>query len=171
MNLTKIGIVTLLPSFCVCLSLADERTGIASEKSPETYRLPVRSAAKSPEVAATGGSEVFQDLVIPAGNNVFVDSTLDYSTANTVAVTIQCIVCSSAVTSLGASGLLLQARWSVPNASTYVTTENKTATAFPYWDAGGAMFNVYGSRFRLSLQNKGSQTIAIQQLTVFRRSQ
>jgi hypothetical protein len=49
--------------------------------------------------------------------------------------------------------------------------ENKAATTFPYWDAGAALFNTYGSQFRLILQNTGTQTVAIQQVTLFRRSQ
>jgi hypothetical protein len=114
---------------------------------------------------------VFNDLVIAAGKSVFVDSSLDYSAAGVVAVTLQCGVCTSATTSLGASGLVIQARWIVPDAATYVATETKTAAGFPYWDAGGVLFNVYGTGLRISLQNKGSQTVAIQQMTVFRRSQ
>jgi hypothetical protein len=144
-----------------------------AEKSADAYDLTVTATAKSPRnaVVATENSEVFQSIVVAPGKRVSLDSTLDYSSVNTVAVTIQCIVCTSAVTSLGTSGLVLQALWLVPNAELYVATENKAATAFPYWDAGGAVFNVYGSQFRLTLQNKGTETITIQQLTMFRRSQ
>lgn len=57
----------------------------------------------------------------------------------------------------------------VPNAASFVATENKAATAFPYWDAGGAIFNAYGPQFSQALQNKGSQSIALAQVTIFRR--
>ena len=96
---------------------------------------------------------------------------MDYSSAITVAVTVECTICTSATTSLGTTGLTLQVGWLVPDANSYVATENKAATAFPYWDSGGAIFNGYGSQFRLNLQNKGSQTISLQQTTIFRRSQ
>ena len=146
---------------------------LAAEKAPEAYERGARPAVKAAaaETAAPANSDVFRDLVIPVGKSIFVDSTLDYSPAATVAVTVQCIVCNTAATALGASGLMLQARWVVPDATTYVTTENKTTANFPYWDAGGVTFTVYGTQLRLSLQNRGSQTIAIEQLTVFRRSQ
>jgi hypothetical protein len=96
---------------------------------------------------------------------------MDYSAANTVAVTVECTICTTATTSLASSGLVLQAGWLVPNATAYVVAENKAATAFLYTDAGSALFNVYGTQFRLILQNKGSVSIAIQQVTLFRRGQ
>ena len=102
---------------------------------------------------------------------MFLDSTMDYSAVGSVAVTVQCTICTTAATSLATGGLVLQAWWLVPPADSYVVTENKAATAFSYWDAGGAIFNVYGPQFRLILQNKGKQTIGIQQITIFRRSQ
>jgi hypothetical protein len=182
MNMIKIATVTLLASCFVCLSLAEDRPGsgstiegqsIVREKSAETYdRAAPRivKAADSP-VATTVVSEVFSDVIIAAGKSVNIDSTMDYSSANTVAVAVLCIICGTATTSLGSSGLVLQARWTVPDADSYVTPENKAATAFLYSDAGGAVFNVYGPQFRLTLQNKGTQSIAIQQVTIFRRSQ
>jgi hypothetical protein len=109
--------------------------------------------------------------VIAGGKTVSLYSDLDYSSANTVAVTVSCIICSSAATSLGNSGLVLQSRWTVADAQSFVTAESKAATAFTYSDSGGAIFNVYGPQFRLALQNKGTQTIALQQVTVFRRKQ
>ena len=141
-----------------------------TQKSAEAYDLALAPKSSASIVSASGNSEVFQSVSIAPGKTVSIDSTMDYSSANTVAVTVQCIVCTSTATSLGTSGLVLQARWTVPNAQLYVATENKAATAFPYWDAGGAVFNVYGAQFRLTLQNQGSQTIALQQITLFRRN-
>ena len=131
------------------------------------------SAAVRPTgtVSATGGSEVFRNVVVEAGKSASRDSDMDYSYAGSVAVTILCSVCTSTATSLGSSGLILQARWLVLNADSYVTTENMASTAFLYWDVGAAMFTVYGPQFRLTLQNKGSQTVTLPQVTIFRRSQ
>jgi len=137
------------------------------------YDLAVRPIARATGTAAdnTAISEVFEDVVIAAGKTVSLSSALDYSSANTVAVTVLCIICSSAATALGTAGLVLQARWTVPDAQSFVTAESKAATAFTYSDSGGAVFNVYGPQFRLALQNKGTQTIALQQVTIFRRRQ
>lgn len=133
----------------------------------------MKAAARNPASSSpsTGRSEVFRNIVIPPGKDFSIDSTLDYSSANSVAVTVQCTTCNSSSSSLSGLGLTLQARWLVDGADYYVATENKTATAFPYWDAGGAIFNVYGSQFRLNLQNRGEQIITLQQVTVFVRPQ
>jgi hypothetical protein len=167
MKLTKIISAAVLT---LCASFAEN---LPPERSGEVHDFTVRAKAKlsASDTTDTGNSEVFRNVVIAAGTTVSLDSTLDYSSASTVAITVQCITCTTASTALGALSLTLQARWLVPNADFYVATENKSATAFLYWDAGGALFNVYGSLFRLSLQNKGSQTISIQQVTLLRRSQ
>lgn len=150
MNLIKIGIALLLSSYFVCAAVATSPTGGTTDP---------------PAV-----SEVFGPVVIAAGKSASFDSTLDYSYSSSVAVTVQCIVCTSTATSLSTDNLVLQAFWTVPTAQLYVTVENKSALTFAYWDAGGAIFNAYGTQFRLTLQNNGSQTIAIQQITLFRRS-
>jgi|GEM_PF-2647103 len=144
--------------------VAVERSAAANESRARTVRR-----ASDSSTSTTSNSEVYENVFVDAGKTVSIDSKLDYSAAATVAVGIQCTICDSTATSLGASGLVLLARWATPNAEMFVTTENKTATLFPYWDAGGVIFNVYGSQFRLSLQNKGSQAIAIEQVTIFRR--
>jgi hypothetical protein len=153
--------------------MAEDRPSRGTEKSAEVFDLAVRPIAKTSGTAAdnTAISEVFEDVVIAAGKTVSLSSGLDYSSANTVAVTVLCIICSSAATALGTAGLVLQARWTVPDAQSFVTAESKAATAFTYSDSGGAVFNVYGPQFRLALQNKGTQTIALQQVTIFRRGQ
>jgi hypothetical protein len=168
MKIISIGLgLLLLPG----LSIAEERP--AAEKSAESSGPLVRATPKitARDAASVAISEVFEGLVIAAGKTITLDSALDYSSSDTVAVSVLCIICSTASTSLGNSGLVLQARWTVPDAGAYVTTENRLATAFPYSDSGGAVFNVYGPQFRLVLQNRGTQTIALQQVTIFRRSQ
>ena len=181
MNTKQIGITTLLAACSVCACFAEVRPdpqstagrqSAATEKSITRSDSPAKVSRKASDnsIVNTGNSDVFEGIFIDAGKTINLDSTLDYSSATTVAIGIQCIVCDSSATSLGTSGLVLLARWAVPNAEMYVTTENKTSTLFPYWDAGGVIFNVYGSSFRLSLQNKGSQPISIEQIIVFRRN-
>jgi hypothetical protein len=169
MHIFKIATAALLALCSLRLSVAQDR--VATERSAEAYAVaaPARPAATA--ATATGNSEVFQNIVIAAGKSVSISSTLDYSAASSVAVTLQCITCTTLATSLTGSGLVLQASWSVPNAGSFAVAENKAAATFPYWDGGAALFNTYGSQFRLILQNTGSGTIAIQQVTLFRHGQ
>lgn len=181
MRIRAIAVAAVFAACLVSVSFAEARSepqstsvlaGAATEKSIAKNDGPppvIRRAADGPAPAA-GNSEVFESIFIDAGKTVSLDSKLDYSSAATVAVGIECIICDSMASSLGASGLVLLARWTVPNSELFVTPEKKTATLFPYWDSGGVIFNVYGSRFRLSLQNKGAQPIAIEQITILRRN-
>jgi hypothetical protein len=169
MNIIRTATAALLAICFAGLCLAQGR--IATERSAETYAAAVSTKATANTTTATGNSEVFQNILIAAGKTYPITSTLDYTTASTVAITVECSICTTAATSLGSSGLILQAAWAVPNAVGYVVAENKAATAFAYTDAGSALFNVYGSEFRLILQNSGTQTISIQQITFFQRGQ
>lgn len=165
MNLLK-----LLTFGCATLSFAADQP---PAKSPEVYDRAIHANARAQdsETAAPANSEVFDNLVIAAGKSILLDSALDYASAPTVAVALKCITCNSATTSLAAAGVVLQARWMVPNADYRVATETKSSSTFPYWDAGGVIFNVYGSQFQLILQNNGSQTLSLAQVTLFRRAQ
>ena len=176
---TLICATILLAFCCIDSSLAaDERTiGIektqsnATEQSTgaNTYVLKSRvKAADSTSTAATN-SEVFQDVIIPAGKNVVLQSSLDYSSASTVAVAILCTACTSSTASTTALGLVLEARWQALNASSDIATQN--ANIFAYTDAGGAVFNVFAEQFNLELQNKGTATITLDQVTIFRPAQ
>jgi hypothetical protein len=143
---------------------------IAQEQRSPRYAEAVRGGTRTArEADPAAKSEVFRDLFIPAGKSIPLESELDYSSAATVAVTVYCLICTSAPSSLANSGLVLVAFWSVPDTETYTAAENKSSGSFPYWDAGAAIFQVYGSRFRLVLQNTGKQAVALQQVTVFRR--
>jgi hypothetical protein len=172
-TLTKIGAMLLCTAG---LSLADGGTlpvRMATEKSVENYDLALRGAAKPADstTRTTSNSEVFSNITIVAGKSYVVQSTMDYTSAAAVAVTLQCTACNSTTSSLASSGLVLQASWTVPNATSYVVAENKLASTFLYTDVGAALFNVYGSQFQLILQNKGTNNISIQQVTLFRQSQ
>jgi hypothetical protein len=180
MKLKETGTAALLTACFVCMSFAEVRPAprstvepqsLATEKSTTKNEIPAAAIRKSSDtpVTPTGNSEVFLGIFIDAGKTASLDSTLDYSSATSVAVMVQCIVCDSQASSLGVSGLVLLARWTVPGAELYVTPESKVATTFVYWDSGGTIFNVYGSQFRLSLQNKGTNPIAIEQVTLLRR--
>jgi hypothetical protein len=168
MKIVSIGLaLLLLPG----LSIAQDRPAVEKSAEPSGPLVRPVPRATARDAVSVAISEVFENLVIAAGKTVTLDSALEFSASDSVAVSVLCIICSTANTSLGNSGLVLQARWTVPDAGAYVTTENRLATAFPYSDSGGAVFNVYGPQFRLVLQNRGTQTIALQQVTFFHRSQ
>jgi hypothetical protein len=182
MTLATIGTAILLTSCIAGSALAQDRTvpvlapassTIATEKSTESYNLTVTRPPKAGDVSTTTAvnSEVFENITIAPGKTFMVPSAMDYSSSSTVAITVECTICTTAATSLGSSGLVLLAGWLVPNGMGYVVAESKAATSFPYTDAGGVIFNVYGAQFRLLLQNKGTVSIVIQQLTLFVRNQ
>jgi hypothetical protein len=179
-NLSRIGTAALLWMCCAPASFAEdprlpvsgERQKTAGGRSADANdRAPGSKVRPTAATATTKSSEAFRNVSIPAGNTVSLDSTIDYSTAATVAVTVECPTCTTSATSLGTQGLVLQARWSTPDADSYVATEYRSASAFNYWDCGGAIFSTYGPQFRLTLQNTGSQAILVQQVTLFRRGQ
>jgi hypothetical protein len=66
---------------------------------------------------------------------------------------------------------VVQAYWSVPEADQYNVAEIKSGQQFLYSTTGGAVFQAYGSQFRLVLVNSGEQSIRLQNVIVFRRSQ
>jgi hypothetical protein len=168
----KIGAMVLLLAVCCApASPAPDTPRRASNGEPSSHASELASGVKASAGTPTDNSEVFLNILIPAGKAVTLDSDLDFTDAAAVAVTVPCAICSSASTSLGSAGLTLQARWMVREAIGYAATENKSAAAFSYWDSGGAIFSVYGSQFRLVLQNKGDSPISLQQVTLFRRNQ
>jgi hypothetical protein len=152
-------------------SMIDRQSaGVGYSAAPHVSAAEVAPRSTGIGDIASRNSEVFRSVYLGLGGSVALNSKLDYSFAGSVAIGLQCIICDTSATSLGASGLVLQAQWTVPDAGLYATTESKAATTFLYWDSGGAIFNVYGSKFRLVLQNKGKQPIAIEQITFLARS-
>ncbi len=168
-------------TFCLvgpCLVAEDhlpaiERTQIAateSSSSSNPYFVKSNPKPRSDSgSAATSNSEVFENVVIPVGKNVILQSAMDYSGASTVAVAVLCFACTTKATSLSSKGLTLEARWQAANAGADIATQG--ASGFAYFDAGGFIFNVYAEQFNLELLNKGTSAIVLDQVTIFRRAQ
>lgn len=131
----------------------------AEERSAKI--LPARAAEEAT-------SEVFRNVIVPADKSVSFDSKIDFSAASQVFVTLRCTTCNAASNSM--ASIVVQAFWSVPDAEHYAVVETRTGSTFPYWDSGGAAFQVFGPLFRLTLQNRSNQNVIIQQVTVFRRT-
>lgn len=149
---------------------ADDRTPLAQPSTQSnTVVAKARPTPKLSAATTNPTSEVYLDVAIPVGKNVVIQSGLDFSSASTVAVSVRCSACTTTTTSMNALGLVLEARWQALNASTDIATQN--ASTFAYTDAGGAIFNVYAEQFNLELQNKGTSTITLDQVTIFRPGQ
>lgn len=160
----------LLLAFCAAAWSfgADDRRSGTEKSETNSYVWKARPRASDTSTStptAAGTAEVFQDVVISPGKNVIIQSNVNYSSSSTVSVAVLCTACTTATTSMNALGLVLEARWQPLNGTTDVATQN--ASIFTYLDAGGAVFNVYAELFNLELQNKGTGTITLDQVTIF----
>ena len=106
--------------------------------------------------------EWWTNVTIPPGSSVNLDARFDYSTTDTVRVTIR-----STGPDLG--NFVMSAYWAVPQLSLYAVADVIGGTSFPYPNAGGATFNTYGSQFRLQVTNNGANPITLTQVLVFAR--
>jgi len=103
------------------------------------------------------------NLTIQPGASVNLDSSLDYSTTDTVRVTVRSDAGDIA-------NLVMSAYWSIPQVDFYGVADVVAGASFPYNNAGGATFNVYGSQFRLQLTNTGSDPMKLTQVLTFARA-
>jgi len=134
---------------------------------PEVIAVPksARPAAGSPKAAlSTANSEVYKNITIAPGQSTNIDSNIDYSAADRVAITYV------GASGTDFSGLEVQALWSVASADYWGIAETDNGGNFPYTNAGGSIFQVFGNQFRLVLVNSGKTTITITQLLVYARS-
>ncbi len=111
--------------------------------------------------------EIFKNIQIAAGRSTFLDSTVDFSSVDRVAVLVRCTVCST--TNKQLDNITFQSYWFVPDSDLPTQTETKLGSAFSAPDSGGFFFQVFGSQLRIVLLNKSNQTVFIQQIVVFRR--
>lgn len=171
--------LALLPLWFISLSRASDDGAAAvgrpqvaaTDRAAGSYVWKARSRPADTTATTPASSEVFPHVVIAAGKNVMIQSSLDYSSSSTVAVAVLCSTCTATATSLGTLGLILEARWQPLSAEFDTATDMKSASTFSYWDAGGAVFNVYAEQFNLELRNTGTATITLDQVTIFRRAQ
>jgi hypothetical protein len=110
--------------------------------------------------ATTAKYEYYTNVVIAAGQTVNLDSALDYSSSDTVRVTVR-----SANNDLLA--LLGTAYFTVPNVTEFLTQEAFLGSDFFYSNSGGATFQVCGPQFRLALRNNGTTTMTLSSVLVY----
>lgn len=141
---------------------------IAFAQSTKPADAPVhKDAIKRRDVTNTNANaltqskwDYFTSVTIPAGQTVNLDSTLDYSSSDTVRVTLR-----SATTDL--ANLLGTAYFTVPNATEFVTQEVFVGTDFFYSNSRGVTFQVAGPQFRLALRNTGSTTMTLTSVLIY----
>ena len=104
--------------------------------------------------------DYFTSVTIPAGQAISLDSTVDYSSSDTVRVTVR-----SAASDL--LNLVGTAYFTVPNATEFVTQEVMLGTDFFYANSGGATFQVCGPQFRLTLRNTGTTTMTLTSVLIY----
>lgn len=115
--------------------------------------------SSSPQISSSSW-EYWTNVSIPAGGAVNLDSQLDFSTADTVRVTIR-----SANGDL--SGLTCAAYWTVPQLQDYNAADVVTGDSFYFANVGGVTFVTYGNQFRLRLVNNGTTTINLTNVLLY----
>jgi len=156
---------SLFLAFCLVSSSHTETRGTEPEGAARKWTTIKKSTRKTAETE--GKWEVFKDITVDAGKSVVLDSRIDFSSLDKVAVAIR-----SASDSLSdLENLTVQAFWSVPDADYFSAAEIKFGRTFPFTNSGSVLFGVYGSEFRLILRNEGALSLKIGQLFIFCRSQ
>lgn len=156
---TAASLVLAFPSFAQTARPAEDAS--AASKAANTVPKARPHASSVPQISSSSW-EVWSNVIIPAGGSVDIDSDTDFSSSDTVRVTVR-----SANADL--ADLAVNAYWSVPQANYYNNSAVVTGDTFYYANVGAAMFNTYGNQFRLRLVNNGNRTMTLTQVTVFAR--
>jgi hypothetical protein len=148
----------------LCFPTAFGQSPRTADNAASAEKLADRSkvranAAPSPKLSSSSW-DVWYNLVIAPGEVFILDSKLDFSQSDTVRVTVR-----SANSDM--PSLRLSAFWTVPEAQMFGNSEVVTGDHFFYTNSGGAVFNVYGTQFRLELANTGSSAMTLTQVTIF----
>ncbi len=116
--------------------------------------------AATPAPATSAKYEYYTNVTIPAGQSINLDSALDYSSSDTIAVTVRSA--KADIANLVGTGY-----FTVPTATEYFTQEAFSGQNFNYSNTGGASFTVCGPQFRLTLQNQSTATITLSSVLVY----
>jgi hypothetical protein len=155
--------VTLLLRFILAAGLALPCAAQTRAADFSKAYKPQASGVKS--AIAASNWETYKNLQVDPGKSVVIESEMDFTSADKAVVTVR----STSETDSYFAGLTLTAAWSHPDVDLYSVVEEAKGTAFPYWNTGGAVFQVFGPQFRLILQNSGTQILTIQQVVIGRR--
>ena len=154
-----IGVAALV----ACLGIP----GLAQEgrRGPAVAGLTaVRPAATLKPAVSTANWEVYKNLTIAAGQYVTIQSAIDFTGSDRVAV--------SYVNPNGQdlTGLGIEASWAVSGSDFWASTDRDSGGNFAFSNSGGSIFPVFGSQLRLLIVNNSGATITIQQVMLYARS-
>jgi hypothetical protein len=147
-----------------CLTMPAWAEGKQAEPAVETGRTAKPAASPVKASLSTATYEVFKSVTIAAKQTLSLDSSIDYSATDRVAVTYR------SPSGGDLTNLDIYAYWSIPIADSYSVAETDNGSNFPFLNAGGEVFTVYGNQFRLVLYNAGSTAITLSQVTLYIRS-
>ena len=152
--------------FLACSSLVlGQSARLAKPADAPSSVKPAAVSSATPTTPLTSAKwDYFTSVTIPAGQTVNLDSTIDFSSSDTVRVTVR-----SAGTDL--LNLLGTAYFTVPNATEFITQEVMLGSDFFYSNSGGASFQVCGPQFRLALRNLGTTTLTLTSVLMYTRVQ
>ena len=148
-------------SFAQVNRIAEDASAGARNNVAAGAATPVKAQARPAAVTASS-AEVLTNVTIQPGATVQFDSQIDYSSSDTVRVTVR-----SANGDL--PNLVLSAYWAVPDAPAFDAGDVVTGDKFFYSNTGGATLNTFGSQFRLRLTNGGSAAMTLTQVTIYAR--
>jgi hypothetical protein len=152
-------VATALAALLVPVGFGQKQNRKTVENASHAAKRRAGKSAK-PRDMPNGSFEAFINVAVGPGQAIEIDSSLDYTYADTVRISVR-----SADADLG--NLQFQAYWSVPDVDYYNATDFIDGSTFVYPNAGGMQFLVYGSQFRLVITNSGSSTINMTQVLLF----
>jgi hypothetical protein len=137
---------------------------VAAEKSTKGLHAKTQPLATSttPAMSSYARSEVWRDVTIGPGQSIYLDSSTDFSYADSARVSVRS-------RTVDLPYLVITAYWTTPLAAYYNATDAVSGSLFPFTNVGGATFTSYGSQFRLRLFNNGYDTIWLSQVIVYAR--
>jgi hypothetical protein len=153
-----------LLSFAQPTTVAENGAVIIKSDGAAPSRSSVRPAQNSSGVDSYSPWEFWNNVTIPPGGSVNLDSSLDYSSSNSAKVT----VLSANGANLG--DLVLSAFWAVPTLRFFNAADVFTGEGSYYADARAFTFPIYGSQFRLRLTNHGTSPVTLAQVLIFTRA-
>lgn len=161
--LAAAAVLAVLASAGFAQTAADDAP--EAEKPSKGVYLKAQARVKSAEPRSSysyGDWEVWRDITIAPGQSVNLESDMSFVATDTARVTIR-----SRNSDL--PNIVMNAYWAVPQALYWSVADVVIGERLAYTNVGGAVFNTYGSQFRLRLTNTGSATMYLSQVVIFTR--
>ena len=141
----------------------------SNPNAASTAKEKPRTATATPRLSSIN-YEIYTNVSVPAGGYWKVDSHLDFSSCDTIRVTVLSNNNDLTNNTSTQSGLALAAMWSVPESNYWVNGEVIFANeSFTFPNGGGALFNTYGNELELQLWNLNTTAMSLPQVMIVGR--